>query len=219
MAVSSVAVSSLVAGHARSAAGRLAVLRGEQVVSYAELDERAATAAAALSARGVVAGTRCVLLLGDPLALLVALLGCDRLGATAVVLDPAWPPALRSAALRVVGSTVLVDRAPDEGDADEATRAAPDVVLGHADTRFLAAFTSGSTGAPRAVVRSRGSWTASFAPFTDLTGIGAASVVLVPGPLHSTLFLFGALHALAVGAVILLEPPATSFPYDDLPLR
>ncbi|MFI7452126.1 class I adenylate-forming enzyme family protein [Nonomuraea sp. NPDC049714] len=66
-----------------------------------------------------------------------------------------------------------------------------------------ACFSSGSTGRPRAVVRTRGSWTGSFAPLSELTGIGGGDVVLVPGPLLSSLYGFAAVHALAVGATVL----------------
>lgn len=66
-----------------------------------------------------------------------------------------------------------------------------------------ACFSSGSTGRPRAVVRTRESWTGSFGPLSEITGIGADDVVLVPGPLTSSLYGFAAVHALAVGATVL----------------
>ncbi|MFD2356091.1 AMP-binding protein [Nonomuraea ferruginea] len=66
-----------------------------------------------------------------------------------------------------------------------------------------ACFSSGSTGRPRAVVRTRESWTGSFGPVSEITGIGADDVVLVPGPLTSSLYGFAAVHALAVGATVL----------------
>lgn len=63
--------------------------------------------------------------------------------------------------------------------------------------------TSGSTAAPRAVVRTVASWTDSFAPFTELTGITRQDLVWVPGGLSSTLGLFGVWHALDAGARVL----------------
>lgn len=65
---------------------------------------------------------------------------------------------------------------------------------------FLVAMTSGSSGRPRPVSRTAESWASSFAPFTRLTGLHARDRVLLAGPLHSTLHLFGALHTLALGA-------------------
>lgn len=67
-----------------------------------------------------------------------------------------------------------------------------------------ACFTSGSSGRPRAVVRSRESWTGSFAHLNALTGIGPDDTVLVPGPLNSSLYGFAAVHALGTGATAIL---------------
>jgi acyl-CoA synthetase (AMP-forming)/AMP-acid ligase II len=79
---------------------------------------------------------------------------------------------------------------------------------------WLVAATSGTTGAPRAVCRTRGSWQASVEPFSRLTGTTSRSRVLVPGPLASTLFLYAAWQARQVGARPLLEPLATTQPWD-----
>ena len=73
---------------------------------------------------------------------------------------------------------------------------------------WLVATTSGSTGAPRAVCRTRGSWQASVEAFATLTGTGDGTRVLVPGPLSSTLFLYAAWHARQVGAEPMLVPSA-----------
>jgi long-chain acyl-CoA synthetase len=100
-----------------------------------------------------------------------------------VVLDPAWPQALRRRARQ------------DAAAAAAEGRLVPgDLVL----------FTSGSSGRPRAVVRTLESWRASLQPLSDVTGIGGgrglcsdvdAGPVWVPGPPTSSLFLYGALHA------------------------
>ncbi len=65
---------------------------------------------------------------------------------------------------------------------------------------FLVAVTSGTSGRPRPVLRTAASWTASFAPFSQLAGLTADDQVLLTGPLHSTLHLFAAVHALCLGA-------------------
>ncbi|MDJ0392198.1 AMP-binding protein [Rhodococcus sp. G-MC3] len=62
--------------------------------------------------------------------------------------------------------------------------------------------TSGSTGRPRPLARTWRSWTDSFAEFTNITEIGASDRVLVTGPLHATMHLFGAVHALTLGACV-----------------
>ncbi len=67
---------------------------------------------------------------------------------------------------------------------------------------FLLVGTSGSTGTPRPLARTAESWTDSFEEFTSITGITASDRVLVTGPLHATMHLFGAVHALVVGACV-----------------
>jgi acyl-CoA synthetase (AMP-forming)/AMP-acid ligase II len=95
-----------------------------------------------------------------------------------IVLDPGWPASLRVRALDEVRGAVA-----------RGLLTSDDLVL----------FTSGSSGSPRAVVRTVESWRASLRPLTDVTGIGAPAddpgPVWVPGPLTSSLALYGALHA------------------------
>jgi acyl-CoA synthetase (AMP-forming)/AMP-acid ligase II len=94
------------------------------------------------------------------------------------VLDSRWPASLRRRA------------AADLTDA---------VVAGHLEADDLVLFTSGSSGSPRAVVRSVESWRASLEPLSDITAIGLPDgepgVVWIAGPLTSSLFLYGAVHA------------------------
>jgi long-chain acyl-CoA synthetase len=82
-----------------------------------------------------------------------------------------------------------------------------------ADT-WLVALTSGSTASPRAVCRTRASWTASADTLARLTGTTPGARVLVPGPLSSTLFLHAAWHAWAVGATPLAAPLGTSLAWE-----
>ena len=103
-------------------------------------------------------------------------------------------------ALDLPGPTAVVDhRRPGTADAMAAlsSSALP------AGT-WLVATTSGSTGAPRAVCRTRASWQASVDAFATLTGTRRGTTVLVPGPLSSTLFLYAAWHARQVGATPVL---------------
>ena len=72
------------------------------------------------------------------------------------------------------------------------------VLAAREEGRDLILATSGTTGVPRTVVRSTESWWASFAPYTDLSGVTAGSRVWVPGPLTGTMNLFAAVHARAV---------------------
>ncbi|MGK8558308.1 class I adenylate-forming enzyme family protein [Nocardia gipuzkoensis] len=67
---------------------------------------------------------------------------------------------------------------------------------------FLLVATSGSTGRPRPLARTAASWYDSFPAFTAITGVAPADRVLITGPLHATMHLFGALHALWRGACV-----------------
>ncbi|MGY1944293.1 class I adenylate-forming enzyme family protein [Nocardia asiatica] len=71
---------------------------------------------------------------------------------------------------------------------------------------FLLVATSGSTGRPRPLARTAASWYDSFPAFTAITGVSAADRVLITGPLHATMHLFGALHALWRGACVTDDP-------------
>jgi long-chain acyl-CoA synthetase len=97
------------------------------------------------------------------------------------VIDPTWPTSLRERAMADLADAVATRRL-----------AGGDLVL----------FTSGSSGSPRAVVRTVESWRASLEPLSELTGIGppdGTGPVWVPGPITSSLFLYGALHAAWLG--------------------
>jgi long-chain acyl-CoA synthetase len=65
----------------------------------------------------------------------------------------------------------------------------------------LETLTSGSTGAPRRILRSQASWTASFAVNAGF-GIGPGARVAVPGQLVQSLALYAALEGLHLGAEV-----------------
>jgi long-chain acyl-CoA synthetase len=65
-------------------------------------------------------------------------------------------------------------------------------------------FTSGSTGAPRMIVRTQESWSASFPAVEKLTGLTADDVLYLPSPLVSSVTMFSIAHARTIGTTILL---------------
>ncbi|MFN8077878.1 MAG: class I adenylate-forming enzyme family protein [Kineosporiaceae bacterium] len=78
--------------------------------------------------------------------------------------------------------------------------------------------TSGSTSHPRLVVRTVSSWTASFAAFTAVSGLGGGGeeTVWAPGPASSTMTLFASWHALASGWSLRADGPWRGVPDADL---
>lgn len=105
-----------------------------------------------------------------------------RTGQAFAVLDPAWPQPFRTMAAGQVEAAVSGG------------------VVGHGD---MVLFSSGSTGRPRGIVRTVDSWQASVASLSDITRITPQDRVWLPGPLWSSLFLYGAFHAGAVGAQVI----------------
>jgi long-chain acyl-CoA synthetase len=157
----------------------------------ADLLARAHGAARDLADRGVTRGSRVAVESGDVLAWL---LGADLLGAATVVLEPRWTSQDRAA--------VLADAQPDTvvtGSPGPTTAAVSPA--GDDRTAFYLPTTSGSSGRPKVLVRSRVSWQRSFDALGPVPG-----PVLIPGPLSSSLFSFGALHALWCGAQPLVRP-------------
>lgn len=161
------------------------------LVSYAH------GAAKALTARGIGPGMR-IAVLGDggPRAVLGWLLGADLLGVATLVVEPKWSGRERAAVLHDARPDLIVDGAPEA--AAEPARGVP---VGDRHTPFYLATTSGSSARPKVLLRTRDSWLRSFAALGPVPG-----PVLVPGALSSSLFLFGALHALWSGVEPQLRP-------------
>ena len=71
---------------------------------------------------------------------------------------------------------------------------------------FYLGFTSGSTGLPKGFIRNQQSWLHSFHAGEAVFHYGSEDVVMAPGPLCHSLSLFGATHALHIGASFCLTP-------------
>jgi long-chain acyl-CoA synthetase len=78
--------------------------------------------------------------------------------------------------------------------------AAADVDLAGVHGPRLVVYSSGSTGLARGIVRTHASWSESHHALTTLIDITARDVVWLPGSFTSTLFLYGAVHAVESGA-------------------
>ncbi len=126
-----------------------------------------------------------------------------------------WPhlpardaPAHDASALELPEALICVFAAARQGRAvlveDPATR--PDRAEDPSPDAFLLVATSGSTGRPKPLERTAASWVDSFPEFTDISGIRPTDRVLITGPLHATMHLFAAVHALWLGACVTDNP-------------
>ncbi|MFG1376963.1 AMP-binding protein [Xanthobacter autotrophicus] len=159
-------------------------------------------------------------------ALAVLFLAAAHAGREGQVLDPAWPAGQRADILARIRPGLLVScgadadvrLSPTQGLAGlaEAMGAGttqmteppfpdpsfPD--LSFPDLPFYVGFTSGSTGLPKGYRRAHRSWTESFDADTREFGIGPGDVLLAPGALTHSLFLYALARGLDAGAHVIL---------------
>ncbi|NVJ28107.1 amino acid adenylation domain-containing protein, partial [Myxococcus sp. AM011] len=199
----------------------VAVVSGEESLSYAQLDSRSNQLAHYLRSLGVLPGSRVAVRLDRSADLIVSLLAILKAGAAYVPLDKAWPSerlafVLRESAAGVVLShSDVVDDLPAFGAVllvidEEASRIArlPSSPLASAvtgDDLAYVMFTSGSTGEPKGVcVPHRGVTRLVSSSFISF---GASDVWLHAAPVAfdaSTLEIWG---ALLHGSKLVLAPP------------
>ncbi|NJC22323.1 acyl-CoA synthetase (AMP-forming)/AMP-acid ligase II [Arthrobacter pigmenti] len=166
---------------------RPAVVVGERTLSYGELAARAAE----YSPPEV---PMIALEPADPIVFAVALAAVVGRGRCAVVLDPAWPAAVR---MRILTELQLGDASlAGPGQASAGTALAD----GAEDSLFYCGFTSGTTGVPKAFVRTVGSWSRSLERSVAYFGLAPGSRVFAPGPLSASLSLYALAESLFAGA-------------------
>ncbi|RKH68395.1 amino acid adenylation domain-containing protein, partial [Corallococcus llansteffanensis] len=156
------------ADQARETPDAVAVVFGDDSLTYRQLDERANQLAHALIGLGVRPGTPVALGLGRSLDLIVAILGVLKAGAAYVPLEMSYPHERLALLLEDSGAPVLVTRSDWESSLpsffgatllldDEAPLLArkpthAPAVPSSADSLAYVMFTSGSTGRPKGVM-------------------------------------------------------------------
>lgn len=181
-----------------------AIVCDEQVVTWRNVEARIVHAMNVLDAH-TPDGRMVALLLGNTPEFLAYFLACARSGRTAAVIDPAWPASRIADVLAAVSPDLVCDadfaaKAVPQGAAVRGPQPAPTN-----ETPFYVGFTSGSTGRPKGYVRSHRSWVASFEGDAVEFGLCAEDVVLAPGSMAHSLFLYAAVHALHIGATVLMS--------------
>jgi len=176
-----------IARHARAAPDRPAIVAGDAVLTYGALDAEADRLAHRLAEAGGK-GDRVAHLLADGPAVFVALLATLKTGRINHVLNHRDPePRLRALladsapeaivtagplaglAARLAGAGTRVIRVDE--DASGAAPAPPDVALAPADGAYLV-YTSGSTGAPKAVLHAQGDLARAALALGEMMSLG-----------------------------------------------
>ncbi len=148
-------------------------------------------------------GTVTALQLADPAELLAAVLAVQLSEGIPLVCDSRWSAGYTRAVLAGLGGVPLINADALAASSPDAAARSPLATPRPLDGVAWASFSSGSTGEPRAIVRSDDSWARSFAPLRDLTGLTEADAMLLPSPLAGSLSMFGAMHALWAGCRVL----------------
>lgn len=157
--------------------------------------------ASGLAARGVVRGDRVAFLLGNKPEALFGWFAANRLGAIAMLLNPALKAPEIEAALRVATPRVVVT---NTDDLDASTGDAPRADVKPDDVAVLIA-TSGTTGAPKAVMQTHRAYTLTAEAFPAWLGLGASDRLLVALPLfHINAQAYGAMASLGANASLAL---------------
>lgn len=205
--------------HARASPGRAALTFEGDSVSWGALNDTLDRLAAHIAAR-VPAGGGLALHLPNGPTLALLFFAAARAGREAQVLDPAWPAATLNATLAALSpaltvtvdpgftsrpnALVLADALPFR-DVAAAIGASPRYAPPpEPDGRlpFYVGFTSGSTGQPKGYRRDHRSWAESFRADAVEFGIHAGDVVLAPGSLTHSLFLYAMANGLHAGAAV-----------------
>lgn len=187
----------------RRAADRVALIEGDDRLTYRQLERRAGGVALDLRGRGLGAGSRVALALPNGIAFAVALYGALKVGATVSPLNPQLTADERARTLADFGADVVIETGSDA--------AADAVTLERTDAPAIVLYTSGSTGRPKGAVLSHAAVAAGNAswrgPVMDLTADDRVLAVL---PLSHSYGINGALLApLIAGACVVLLPRFT----------
>ncbi|MSO97011.1 MAG: fatty-acyl-CoA synthase [Rhodospirillaceae bacterium] len=188
-----------------------AIVFGDETITYGELAWRMCRVASGVDVRRA---QRVAVSLPNHPALLEIFLGATLAGAVLVLFEPKWPRATLDQVIAAHQPQLIIgeDQAAnvklaayaqwrDQQDPNRTLLAQPTPRM-----PFLVGFTSGTTGTPKAFIRSHESWTRSFAASKIEFGTSNKTKVLLPGPLSHGLSLYAAVETLNAGGAVYIQP-------------
>ncbi len=167
--------------------GRTALIVGGRRLTYSELLQAAEWQAA--QAHSVsTSGARSMSVIDRPSGaeLVVDFCAALSLGRTAMILDASWPAALRAKLTQAAQQWASVQDA--------------------AVQPFLLGLSSGTSGLPKAFVRTTDSWRESFVRSAKYFQLGPDSVTLAPGPLAASMNLYALGESIHAGSTLVALP-------------
>jgi fatty-acyl-CoA synthase len=210
----------------RSRPDHPAVVFGDEVLTHAELHDRAARLASVLAARGVQPGDRVALLLHNRIEFVEALLACHRLAAVAVPINFRLAPDEVEYILADSGAeAVIADTPVPTAEIRTALQVGPDyeAAVGSAlprhrtpalldDDVALMCYTSGTTGRPKGALLTHRNLVASTLSWIHEMRAGQDDVWLSGQPLFHIGGINGLLPFLVLGATVIITPSTTFDP-------
>lgn len=192
--------------------GRVAIVLGGRRVTYGKLRQRVnAVAAGVEDLLGPDSGAPVSFVARDGVDFLCAFLGIVEAGAVAAPFAASWTPEEIQLASNACRPALHIAGDPPPAPVRHVSLAA---LLASGESRaprsqgrdsgnaFYIGFSSGSSCAPKPIVRTHRAWLLSFLAMTAEFGVGPAARVAVPGSLFFSFSLIAALHALYLGGAL-----------------
>ncbi|MBL8550314.1 MAG: acyl--CoA ligase [Hyphomonadaceae bacterium] len=194
-----------------------AIICGDARVSYRELVRDAARVSNALAAKGVAEGDAIAVLAGNSIPFVTLMLAAADLGAMLAPLSPALPTdaiarAFAAADVRhVCAEEEVLPRVPSVPGVVYAMQRLPSrdggpLARGKDEAPYILCMTSGSTGAPKAIVLPQRAKLERARAAISLYGVSARDRVLAATPLYHSLAERLVFTALVSGATLVLAP-------------
>ncbi|MFN2747011.1 AMP-binding protein [Bacillus sp. z60-18] len=197
--------------HAQQHPEKTAIQTGTESIQYKDWHRLVCRTAAWLNSQKRT-NKRIAFMLPNGLPFLQLFAGAAAAGWTAVPFDPRWSRAECIERLLLCKPDLFITERPfpeyedalalEECLADIRKRPVADEPDIDDEEPFYIGFTSGSTGAPKAFIRSQRSWIESFRISSRDFQLSAEDRAVIPGPLFFSHFLYGAMNTLFLGGTV-----------------